>query len=308
MNNITTYNIEGGKAFLNQVFKQWFVSAKTKETAQKIERMVVEHKLGLPKWSLVNNVDAYKFIKVNHLHHKITKQHVATGLGISRELKFPMGGKWVDFTEVPSGSGLEFLADGLEIHDAKKWDQLRPLYKLTLNGASYDHIDTLTGQRETIGKAGKNYIQLVTVKPWGWNPRGGSLFGHTWIRFVADGKLYHVGANLNGQILNPDFMATLSLQGKECETTDWVEMDAAQTKRLFSVNFVHESRPFVARTLFGSHIRAALDVLWSLLPSPIRRLIHPIQVVTRGSKPGVLADAISSALRTAPPAAPRTVL
>lgn len=232
----------------NRVSKQWFVSKKVKNAVKNLEVFTTAYKIanaqGLPFNILVENAHLRTVITANHLHHKISKQHQSLGLSIKIENNtpyFPVADeldcnthqakvKWAKLEDLAVDSNgkienMEFLADGLEIHDKKKWDILRPLYRVETVDGKYVHIDTVTGKQEVIGPAGKNYIQLVTVKPWGWNPRGGALFGHTWIRFVIDGQLYHVGQDLAGKLVNPDFMATVPRGGKNYSTSDWVTIN-----------------------------------------------------------------------------------
>ena len=145
---------------------------------------------------LIENEALRDFITSNHLHHKITKQHHARGLRVKIRNGmpyFPMAHslntkthkaktKWIALDALQIKRA-EFLANGLEVHDAKRWQTLRPLYEMTVKNGQYVHIDTISGKQESIGKKGRNYIQLVTVKPWGYDPRGGALFRDTWIRF-----------------------------------------------------------------------------------------------------------------------------
>lgn len=255
--------LKEASSLIHRVSKQWFVSAEVRSTVEKIKTYVDAHKISrlqdLPVKFLVDNAPVREFILANHLHHKITPQHRATGCGIQiidEKAHFPVAEevqqdgiiashrkrtKLVPFEELSDKTKhFEFLANGLEIHAAKEWHTLRPLYAMQEKDGKYVHIDTLTGQEETLGDVGKDYVQLLNVKPWGWNPRGGSLFGHTWIRFVIDGQLYHMGANLQGRLLNPDFMATVPRHGKKIQAFQKISLDPnkdahgfTQSERLF---------------------------------------------------------------------------
>lgn len=250
--------VRGAEVLLARINSQWFVSPSVRKSAKALAAFTTSYKIAtsqhVPYKVLVGNEKLRNFILTNHLHHKITKQHQKIGHRIKLvkgEPHFPLCVdldreehrakiKWVSFQNVLSTlkphpksmkvEHLQFLANGLEIHDAKKWQTLRPQYIPTLlKDGNLVHIDTLTGKEEVIGNANSNYIQLVNVKPWGYNPQGGSLFGHTWIRLVIDGQLYHVGADLGGNIVNPDFMATVPASNKEFSTSEWVAIDDSTT-------------------------------------------------------------------------------
>lgn len=242
-----TSEVKKAEVLLKRLSSQWFVSKKVREAANNLEIFSTSYKIAtaqeIPFKIVVRDKALRTLIISNHLHHKITKQHRALGLGIQIKngkayIPCPSSeGKlqWVSVKKAQQIFGSdpktgkiaksEFLADGLEVHDAKGWNTLRPLYGLQTQNGKYVHIDTLTGRQEEIGPVGKNYIQLVTVRPWGLNPKGGALFGHTWIRFVLDGKLFHVGANLQGEIVNPDFMATVPMGTKKYTTSEWNSID-----------------------------------------------------------------------------------
>jgi len=236
---------------IKQIRSQWFVSKNVKKSLQELQSYTtackISEKQQIPFKILANDVALTAFIEKNHLHHKITKQHHEMGLRIKvidGEVFFPVAvdldlktrqaqTEWVSWKTLQKSLPLEssqsnriaFLANGLELHDSKNWQKLRPLYECSVKDNQLVHRDTLTGKEETIGNAGKNYIQLITVRPWGYNPKGGALFGHTWIRFAIDGKIYHVGADLSGKILNPDFMASIPMEGKEFETSCWTPIN-----------------------------------------------------------------------------------
>ena len=238
---------------INRLSRVWFVSKKVKEDVCKLEMYTSAYKIAKQQnisfKLLANDTALTTFITKNHLHHKILKQHHEIGLRVKVENEkvfFPVATsldpktrqaktEWICWQALQNkeqfnaskSDQIVFLAEGLEFRDSKKWQTLRPLYHCTMKKNQYVHIDTLTEKEERIGKVGKNYIQLVSVLPWGYNPKGGALFGHTWLRFAIDGKIYHVGANLQGQILNPDFMASVPMQGKQVTTTAWTPINDA---------------------------------------------------------------------------------
>ncbi len=251
------------KKLLTRLKQQWFVSKEVRDSAKKLSGYVTAERISkdlhIPFKTLAENEELRKIIVANHLHHKITKQHQAIDCRIKEtdngSLLFPVATKqenpkntldshvaiteYVTLEELkkrfevkPNGKikDVEFMANGLEVHPAKKWEDLRPSYRLEVEDGYYVHIDTLTGNKEIIGKEGENHVQLINVQPWGWNPKGGALFGHTWIRFVIDGQLYHVGGNLQGDILNPDFMAALSMKNKSVQTSKWAAMKEDRDK------------------------------------------------------------------------------
>jgi len=251
---------------IGRIQSQWFVFESVSRLIHQINPFVEAYKMStlqqLPLRPLIENNQARNIILSNYLHHKITQQHRTQGVAIAyrgRNFIMPVccegaseNGiiashrriiKEITFDQLEEHFGerydprsgrirdSEFLANGLEIHPAKSWHMLRPLYALSQREGEYVHIDTITGREEKIGEVGHDYIQLVNVLPWGWNPKGGSLFGHSWIRMVIDGQLYHIGENLAGSILNPDFMATMPRQGKRIQAYDWIHLDPTRDER-----------------------------------------------------------------------------
>ena len=252
--------LKNSQTLVKRLQKQWFVSHDVVATVKKIEDFLTTEKISkqqnIPFKLLAENHVFRKIIVANHLHHKITAQHQLIQCKITINEKgeplFPVAQKTNAIAIIPSHKeetkmltleefltkfashydketgkikDLEFMANGLEIHSAKKWDTLRPSYELSQENGKYIHIDNLSGLKSEIGDVGKNYTQLVNVKPWGYNPAGGSLFGHTYVRFVIDGQLYHVGLNLQGEILNPDFLASIPMKGKKYEVSSWKPME-----------------------------------------------------------------------------------
>lgn len=240
-----------------RVQKKWFLSSDLKRCIQNIEHIAfackVAKKFQLPIKPLFEDRKLCAFLKKNHLYHKITLQHQQTGVQIKYENgKFllpcakttkiatnaPIEKKTVyldldtilqrakHFYKKSTGKiqDLEYLSNGLEIHSRFHWKRLRPLYKLSEENGKYIHFDTITGEKEIIGDVGKDYFRVVNVLPWGWNPIGGSLFGHTWTVLVLNGSLYHIGANLRGYILNPDFMASIPAKGKTYQLQNWAAL------------------------------------------------------------------------------------
>lgn len=238
--------LQGASILHKRVSKSYFASKALKSEAAKIQRYLTAKKIAthqnIPFRAIIDNPEVQKMIEANHFHHKITQQHQAMGLRLSYnngDIMIPVRHKNapVPISKLPelyakkynkkTGkiADTEFLADGLELHHFKQWSRLRPLYKLQVEQGNYVHIDTLTGKKEVVGVAGKNYIQLVNVMPWGKNAFNGSLLGHTWLRIVYKGELFHVGLGLSGYILNPDFMASVSLKGKRFGASKWKLID-----------------------------------------------------------------------------------
>jgi hypothetical protein len=231
---------------LSQIFGQRFNSSDVKNKAEELNEFILGEKIAskqeLPFKKVMTNAEFRKIVLANHLHHKISAEHRTSGLGLSftadgtGQISSQSGQIELTNTAFSSQFGdhfdaesskltdSEFLEDGLCVHSAKKWKNLKAQYKLRIEAGNYVHIDTMSGERKEIGAVGSDYIQILNVSPWGWNPKGGALFGHTWIRMVVDGKLYHLGANLNGQILNPDFMSSLPMSGKRWNSSDWRTM------------------------------------------------------------------------------------
>lgn len=355
---------------VKRLSKQRFVNKEVLQIRYILEYYLVAEKIAraqeIPFKILAENFELIGFITSNHLHHKITPQHRQEGYGILADhegilrFSFPLNGQrnFLTFEELKQHfsqsydpiygriKDLEFMANGLEIHSAKKWEHIRSTYSMTNENGIYVHIDTLTGEKEEVGPVGDDFVQLVNVYPWGWNPKGGSLFGHTYIRFIVEGKLYHVGMNVKGEILNPDFMSCMSMEGKKFKTSQWKVMDkevdehghnqaqrtliklelmqaqlnnrdaaeeaapyAEETKQLYSdirnkkggtctagaLAFLKQfddevneerSRNIFSRIILNSVTKRILDFTWGLFPNCMRkRVIQPIQVITRAAKP-----------------------
>jgi hypothetical protein len=204
------------------VSKCWFLSTTVKNQVKKIEELVKLNSLSkaqeLPFSFLATHPTELKWIKSNHLHYKFTPEHIDSGIKMKikeGQLTVPVAvynqetkesivteQVWDSLPHNPTSKKLlehEMLIDGLEKYNTKDWSYLRP-FKPAVDKEGVPLPDTITHS---------------TVKPWGWNPKGGALFGHSSIKMSVDGKLYHFGYNLNGELLNTDFMASVPMKGKK---------------------------------------------------------------------------------------------
>ncbi len=216
-NTLHSKTLQQAKDWSQRASKFFFLGSTLKRQITRINKLLevdqVAHRLDLPFFHLAQRPDQVRFIKANHLHHKLTEAHKKSGVRIKyvrEDLKFPcaifdpttrtatrvskeMSAMKYD-PRTMKLKGCEVLVDGIEEYDPKNWEYLRPIQKAIGEPDSITHIN---------------------VHPWGWNPAGGSLFGHSYLSLVVNEEEYVIGYNLSGRLLNPDFMAYLPKDGKD---------------------------------------------------------------------------------------------
>ena len=247
--------LQNAASLYSRARKAWFLPKKAKENLHYLRSIAEARKIAqlqdLPFVPLLKNPDVRKVVLANHLHRKITAQHRSLGLGLTFDKSFALsvpqkeGGvekavslplrkvfgenavcKTNPFGKTPNG---EFLEHGFTVHSAKKWRRLQATYEVSVESGNFVHIDNLTGTKEIIGSSQDSHVQIVNVLPWFYDlftsPWNGPWNGHTYLRVVVKdgdkGRLYHIGGDLGGGIINPDFMATFSMEKRRYTAYSW---------------------------------------------------------------------------------------